>query len=86
MHGQEGGKFDEKKNIKEKPMHEHFIHVQSYIIRHTASDTCFPIWSMNAEWRRVLHLIKALERPSGRKKINSDESKFSKNFKSQPNW
>ena len=31
MHGQEGGKFDEKKNIKGKPMHEHFIHAQSYI-------------------------------------------------------
>ena len=26
------------------------------------------------------------ERPSGRKKINFDESKFSKSFKSQPNW
>ena len=43
MHRQEGGKFDEKKNIKGKPMHEHFIHAQSYITRHTASDTCFPI-------------------------------------------
>ena len=43
MHRQESGKFDEKKNIKGKPMHEHFIHVQSYISRHTASDTCFPI-------------------------------------------
>ena len=32
MHGQEGGKFDEKKkNIKWKPMHKHFIHAQSYI-------------------------------------------------------
>ena len=40
MHRQEGGKFDEKKNIKGKPMHEHFIHAQSYITRHTASDTC----------------------------------------------
>ena len=28
----------------------------------------------------------ASERPSGRKRINSDESKFSKSFKSQPNW
>ena len=26
MHGREGGKFDEKKNIKLKPMHKHFIH------------------------------------------------------------
>ena len=43
MHGQEGGKFDEKKNMKLKPMHKHFIHAQSYITRHTASDTCFPI-------------------------------------------
>ena len=42
MHGREGGKF-KKKNIKWKPMHEHFIHAQSYITRHTASDTCFPI-------------------------------------------
>ena len=31
MHGREGGKFDEKKNIKLKPMHKHFIHAQSYI-------------------------------------------------------
>ena len=31
MHGREGGKFDKKKNIKLKPMHEHFIHAQSYI-------------------------------------------------------
>ena len=32
MHGQEGGKFDEKKKkIKWKPMHKHFIHAQSYI-------------------------------------------------------
>ena len=31
MHGQEGGKFDEKKNIKLKPMNKHFIHAQSYI-------------------------------------------------------
>ena len=43
MYRQESGKFDEKKNIKGKPMHEHFIHVQLYISRHTASDTCFPI-------------------------------------------
>ena len=45
MHRQESGKSDEKKNIKKKgkPMHEHFIHVPSYISRHTASDTCFPI-------------------------------------------
>ena len=43
MHGREGGKFDKKKNIKWKPMHKHFIHAQSYITRHTASDTCFPI-------------------------------------------
>ena len=44
MHGQKGGKFDEKKkNIKWKQMHEHFIHAQSYITRHTASDTCFLI-------------------------------------------
>ena len=43
MHGQEGGKFATKKNLKWKPMHEHFIHAQSYITRHTASDTCFPI-------------------------------------------
>ena len=42
VHRQESGKFDEK-NIKGKPMHEHFIHAQSYISRHTASDTCFPI-------------------------------------------
>ena len=42
MHGREGGIF-EKKHIKWKPMHEHFIHAQSYITRHTASDTCFPI-------------------------------------------
>ena len=42
MHRQENDKFDEK-NIKGKPMHEHFIHVQSYISRHTALDTCFPI-------------------------------------------
>ena len=41
MHGQKGGKFDKKKNIKLKPMHKHFIHAQSYITRHTASDTCF---------------------------------------------
>ena len=31
MHGREGGKFDEKKNTKVKPMHKHFIHAQSYI-------------------------------------------------------
>ena len=31
MHGQEGGKFDENKNIKLKPMHKHFIHAQLYI-------------------------------------------------------
>ena len=31
MHGQEDGKFDEKKNIKLNPMHKHFIHAQSYI-------------------------------------------------------
>ena len=31
MHGQEGGKFEEKKNIKLKHMHKHFIHAQSYI-------------------------------------------------------
>ena len=31
MHGRKGGKFDKKKNIKWKPMHKHFIHVQSYI-------------------------------------------------------
>ena len=31
MHGQEGGKFEEKKNIKLKQMHKHFIHAQSYI-------------------------------------------------------
>ena len=42
MHGQ-GGRFDEKKNIKWKPMHKHFIHAQSYITRHTTSDTCFLI-------------------------------------------
>ena len=42
VHGREGGKFDQK-NIKRKPMNEHFIHAQSYITRHTASDTCFPI-------------------------------------------
>ena len=79
-------KIDKKKNIKWKPMHKHFIHAQSYITRYTASDACFLIWNRNFEWRKVLHLIKASERPSGRKKINSDESKFSKNFKSQPNW
>ena len=48
MHGRESGKFEkkkkeEKKHIKWKPMHEHFIHAQSYITRHTASDRCFPI-------------------------------------------
>ena len=31
MHRQEGDKFDEKKSIKLKPMHKHFIHAQSYI-------------------------------------------------------
>ena len=31
IHEREGGKFDEKKNIKLKPMHKHFIHAQSYI-------------------------------------------------------
>ena len=41
---------------------------------------------MNAEWRRVSHLIKASERPSERTKINSIESESPKNFKSQPNW
>ena len=41
---------------------------------------------MNAEWRRVSHPIKASERPSERKKINSNESKSSKYFKSQSNW
>ena len=30
VYGREGGKF-EKKNIKVKPMHKHFIHAQSYI-------------------------------------------------------
>ena len=30
IHGRENGKF-EKKNIKVKPMHKHFIHAQSYI-------------------------------------------------------
>ena len=28
---QKGGKFEEKKNIKLKQMHKHFIHAQSYI-------------------------------------------------------
>ena len=31
IHGREGGKFDEKKDIKLKPMHKHFIYAQSYI-------------------------------------------------------
>ena len=43
MHGRECGNFDEKKNIKWKPMHKHLIHAQSYITRHTTSDTCFLI-------------------------------------------
>ena len=32
VHEREGGKFDPKKKHKKgKPMHEHFIHAQSYI-------------------------------------------------------
>ena len=31
IHGREGGKFDEKKDIKLKSMHKHFIYAQSYI-------------------------------------------------------
>ena len=54
----------DKKEKRFQKMFGHFILAQSYIAWHIASDICFLIWNRDAERKRVLHSIKALERPS----------------------
>ena len=60
-------------------MHNHTLHD----ILHQIHVFLFEIGMQNEEG--FLQPTKASERPSRRKKINFDESKSSKNFKSQPN-
>ena len=62
-HSLKQGKMKKKKKISKK-MFGHFICVQSYIAWHIASDICSLIWNRDAEQKRVLHPIKASERPS----------------------
>ena len=75
--GEKVANLIKKKTIKVNLMHKYFIHVQSYIAWHIASDICFLIWNRSTEWKRVSYSIKALERPSGRKK----ETQTNRNFK-----
>ena len=56
----------------------HFIHAQSYIARHIASDIGVHIQNKDAEGKRVLHSMKASKRAS--EESNSDKSEFFKEY------
>ena len=56
----------------------HFIHAQSYIAQHIASDICFLIWNKDVEWKKGLTPDKSFKKTFGEKESDSDKSEFSK--------
>ena len=78
VHGREGGKFNKEKTIKVNLMHKHFVHAKSYI---TLAFThyiryMFSYLKQECRVKKVLHPIKASERPSRRNKIIQTDWSF----------